>query len=75
MERKEKTTQATIEALQHNEQSRSQAFQIAHDLSEMDDLGEWILTDDAPVVNQLLSALCEAVWVSPENEITIEFRQ
>lgn len=48
---------------------------MAHDLNRMDDLGEWIMSDDSAVVNRLLSALCEAVWVTPEHEMTIEWQE
>jgi site-specific DNA recombinase len=75
LERQEKTTRAQLDNLEHTQQNKLQARTLVHELSQMDDLAEWIMSDDPAIVNRLLSALCQVVWVAPSHEMTIEWRE
>ena len=75
IERQEQTIQKELADLRRLQQTRAEMQLIAGGLLDIDDLAGWIRSDDPAIVNRLLSALCEVVWVTPEFQFTIQWRE
>lgn len=74
LERLERTAQIKLEEHQRNEQSRSQFLNLSHDVADLDYIAEWIQDDDPAIVNRILSALCQNVWLDPDHHLTLDWR-
>ena len=74
LERQERTAQTQLEEHRRTQRSQADFHTLAHDLSQLGELQEWIATDDPAIVNRLLSALCENLWLDPQHTLTIDFR-
>lgn len=75
LERQEKNTQAQLDNLEHSQQTRLEAHALRLELSKLDDLAEYIQDRDPAIINRLLSALCQVVWVTPAHDMQIDWRE
>jgi hypothetical protein len=76
LERLEHTAQRQLERLARSQQTRTEAQFLAAGLARMneEELYIWIAEDDPAIVNRLLSALCQTIWVDPDHHMKIEWR-
>lgn len=75
IETEELNIQKQLAELQRVQQVRSEFQALSGELMQLDDLATWITTDDPAVINRLLSALCQTVWLDPEYQITIDWME
>jgi len=75
LEREERTAQKDLADLHLLKQTRAEIQVLRAGLVQLDDLGTWLANDDPVLINRLLSALCENIWISPELECTVDLRE
>jgi len=77
LEREEKTVQGKFEQLERTQQVRAEMRVLVDTLGKYsrEELYLWIAEDESAIVNRLLSMLCEALWVDPEHQIKIDWRE
>lgn len=57
-----------------NQRQQQQAALLKFAKQDIENIYEWIMTDDPTTVNHLLTSLCEKVTLSPTHEINIQWR-
>lgn len=75
LERLEQIARKKLEKLESATQSVSDRLATAQQLGNLPNLAEWIRTYDSALVNMVLSTLCAVVWVSPDLEFTIDWKE
>jgi recombinase len=75
LEREERTAQTELADLYRLQQTRAELQILRAGMVKLDDLATWFRDEDPAVMNRLLSALCENVWVTPECRFTVDMRE
>lgn len=77
LELSERTKQNQLERLEHAQQTRAEFHALTSEMANYsaEEICVWIGNDDPVVVNRVLSMLCANVWVTPEHELSVDWRE